>query len=293
MAWIIGEKFRRSLSVTAENKVYERGWTVWNESAGAIIASEASAVLNALAGTVSIGSTFPGLAGVECVEIRPDSRDDCEVWDVTARYEIPPKPEPPDDFDEFVNQSQNTDSDNPFAPEFSGGGLVMEEYWAEDLDGKPFVNSAKDALQHSPPIPITVQVDRVTVSERGPARTARIGTSSGRRLLADVAYQSAEHVNRTTGLRTRYYKNTYEVWTHPYRDWHMIALLDQGFRARIVNQATGAVKIVNIVDPDTKEPVAQAANLDGEGNVLPEGQKPKVLWFRVRQVGSLGVPFIS
>jgi hypothetical protein len=287
MPFVIREQFRRDATKSADNVVFERGWTVWKETSSVIVASEASEIFSAMDSTVRIGSTYPSLGGLKCVEVRPSCRDDIEIWDVSARYEVPKAEQPPDNFNEFMQQSQQNSSDNPFGPEFSGGGQTVEEYRVRDLDGRLFVNSAKQPFRNLVPIPVTIQVDRVTVSERNPANTANQGRCDGRRLLASVSYQSAEHVNKETGTRTRYYKNTYEVWKHPDRDWARVEVLDAGFK-QIKNG-----KLVTVVDPDTKEPYSEESLLNGGGQVLPAGQDPRTIEFRVREEGALGVPFLG
>ncbi len=287
MSFVIREQFRRDATKSADNVIFERGWTVWQESSGAIVASEADEIFAALESTVQIGSTYPSLGGLKCVEVRPSCRDDVEIWDVSARYEIPKEETPPDSFDDFMQQSQQNSPENPFGPEFSGGGQTVEEYRVRDLDGMLFVNSAKQPFRNLIPIPVTIQVDRVTVNERNPANTANQGRAEGRRLLASVSYQSAEHVNKETGVRTRYYKNTYEVWTHPDRDWARVEVIDAGFK-QIKNG-----KLVTIVDPDTKEPYSEESLLNGNGVLLDAGADPHTIEFRIRQEGPLGVPFLG
>ena len=101
-----------------------------------------------------------------------------------------------------------------------------------------------------------------------PANTANQGRADGRRLLASVSYQSAEHVNKQTGVRTRYYKNTYEVWKHPDRDWARVEVLDAGFK-QIKNG-----KLVTIVDPDTKEPYSEESLLERRRRVARRRPRP-------------------
>ncbi len=294
MTFIIREQFRRDATIAtdSESTVYERGWIVWDDSSGQIVASEAWEVLNALSGTVQIGSPFPSLGGLKCSEIRPVCRDDVEIWDVRARYEIPSEEEQtPNDFDEFMNSAQNNSPSNPFGPDFSGGGQTVEEYRVRDLDNKLFVNSANQPFRNLVPIPVTIQVDRVTVSERKPANTSKQGMCDGKRLLASIGYQSAEHVNNETGVRTRYFRNSHEVWTHPDRPWANVEVLDAGFKQIV--EKDGKKMLVTIVDPETKEPYSEESLLDGSGKLLPAGQDARTIEFKVRQEGALGVPFLG
>jgi hypothetical protein len=287
MAFVIREQFRRDATKSADNVVFERGWTVWKETTGIIVPSEVDEIFTAMNGTVQVGSAYPLLGGLKCVEVRPSSRDDIEIWDVSARYEVPKAETPPDSFSEFMQQAQNNSPENPFGPEFSGGGQTVEEYRVRDLDGRLFVNSAKQPFRNLVPIPVTIQVDRVTVSQANRANTANQGRADGRRLLASVSYQSAEHVNKQNGVRTRYYKNTFEVWTHPDRDWARVEVIDAGFK-QIKNG-----KLITIVDPDTKEPYSEESLLDGNGQLLGAGGNPQTIEFRIRNEGPLGVPFLS
>ena len=52
MAFVIREQFRRDATKSADNVVFERGWTVWKETSGVIVASEADEIFTAMNGTV-------------------------------------------------------------------------------------------------------------------------------------------------------------------------------------------------------------------------------------------------
>lgn len=297
MGWIVNPAFRRELEKTDDGFVYQKGWIVFKTSGGIVVPTEHDDVLTQMEQYVDIGDSWSlAKPAIRCKNIRADAREEVEIWDVTARYELEiernTEEDQPDDFDEFMDRSQDDSADNPFRPRRSGGGTVIEEYFFYDLDNQPFVNSAFFPLQNIPPIPVTVQVDRITVNERNAADTSRIGRANGRKLLADVTYEEADHENRRTGATTRYYRNTYERWTHPYRDWKNVECLDSGF-IQLINLGGGVFEVANIVDEKTKEPIAEAAMLDGQGGVLPRGQQPIKRTFRVRNEGPLGIPFLG
>lgn len=293
MAITTSLKMRRAASVRSENTTYEEVYVAFDiNGSGQIVASEANDILAALLSQhgVQLGTEFTDFPGCKCTELTPVCRDDSEIWDITVRYEIPTEEPIPDDFDTFIDQlSRNTSLTNPFGPEFSGGAILMEEFWARDLEGAPFINYAKKKIGNVPPISIPVQVDRVSVNERQKPNTSQVGTAEGRRLIADINYTSQTHTDHTSGVRTRYYRNTYEVWTHPYKDWSIFEALNAGWMQLV---ADNPPKWSNIIDPDTGEPITEQALLDALGKPLAPNAEPIYIPWRVKRVGTITIPFL-
>jgi hypothetical protein len=288
--------FRRSGSLSRDQNTYERGWRVHGKDSGtgATVQIEIDEVYDNL--PVELGDTFPGLDGVILIEFTPTSAEDHEWWEVTARYEIPDEEPQPDDFNDFMSQSGDEDNTS-HGPKFSYGGQVIEEYPTEDLADParaPLMNSARDPIPL--PMPVTIQVERVTVNQQDKPDTSTMGICQGRKLLANVSGDSEVHVNKRTGERTRYYVVSYEVWTHPYRDWTPTKVWDAGFNELIRKQ--------NINDPGPtirKEPMLAPGGeqfndpqfLDGIGKKLSPEKDPYPLYFTMRRTGNLNVPFLA
>jgi hypothetical protein len=244
----------------------------------------------------SLSATVSELAGVECSAIDIRHQDDgSEVWIASATYETPQAgSEPiPDSFDEFMSRSQNNSPNEPFRPRFSGGGMVVTEAVWEDLDGEPIVNGAGDCFENQLTREVTIQVDRVTVNERDKANTADIGKCEGRRLLANVTYEDLDHVDKSDGVTTRYYRNTYEVWTHPYTNWTPTVVMNRGYREQIfvVDDQGAGLRMMPIRDK-WGEPVNKPVPLNGAFE-MPPGGTPEMLNFRLREEGPLNVPFLG
>lgn len=300
----VGERYRRKGSLGTDNNTRERVFRVWRheDTTGQIAPLTASEAMDAVLDEegVTLGSEFPGLAALLCDEITADENDSGEdewAWDVTCSYSIPSSQETPDDFDEFMNQSSGPGSDsktNPYGPERSGGGQVMQEYWAKDLDGKKFVLPTGVPMQNVPPIDVTIQVDRITLNEREPGDTSRIGMCSGNSMLANVTYEELTHVNKETGVRTKYYRNSYERWTHPNQSFSRIKILLYGFTA-FYDAGGGALELRNILvkDSDPKsDPVSDAQPLDTAGK-RKLGGEPDFKEFKIRREGALNIPFMG
>ena len=290
----VREQRRRRGEIRDGTRTYERSWYVYRHVDGVLTAIDIDDVLGLVTPTyISIGDTFPDLMGVECTGIEPGLEDDAEVWTVTAQYESPEpgEEEQPDDFNEFISRSGTDSQNETFGPKRSGGGQVVEEAVTEDLDGNPVVNSAGDPFDTPLIVAVTVQVDNVTANEREKPDTNDIGKADGRKLLANISYSEAEHVNKQTGVRTRYFVNSYEVWTHPYRDWARVKVLDRGYRHKFFDAQ--ANEILKIIRDEFGEPINAPALLDGQGFVLGVGGQPHLIQFRVRDEGPLNVPFLN
>ena len=299
MPWIIKPKFRRSVRVTNENRHCERAWRVWKyepPKTNVALPAEEDEVESAVAGTIRIGDPFtPARHGVVCSELILEADERTEMWSVTARYEIPPVQDlVPNNFEQFLTESQVNDPSNPLGPDFSGNGTIVEEYYEKDLGtpSKYFINSAWKPYQNVPAIFVPVQVDRVSVNERNKPDTSKVGTANGRKLFANVSYQSQSHKNTDTGVRTKYSRNTYEVWTHPYRDWAFVDVIDMGMQMLMIGDQ-GQEFWENIVSEETNEPVSEPVPLNGLGLPLAPGVDPITDRYQIRKTGALGVPFLS
>lgn len=282
-----------------DGRTYERSWFVYRKTDGVMVALDFDDVYGIIVPAYAFqGATVAEFAGVECKSIQPRHHDDgSEVWTVTATYESPSagQEEPPDNFNDFMSQSQSDNPSNPFRPKRSGGGQVIDEAFVQDLDQNDAVNSAGDPFDEPLVVPITIQVDSVTVNEREKPDTSKIGWCQGRKLLANVTYHEEEHVNRTTGATTGYFVNTYEVWTHPFRDWARVQVLDRGYRDKtfqITAQHPNGAFVLEPIRDQYGEPINKPALLDGGGAVLAPNGKPIILTFRVREEGDLDVPFM-
>lgn len=285
-----GEKYQSSLRVGKDDRGLQIGWTIWKtDSGGSIVPAEPDEIETEIG--IKYGDPHDTLQGLKCTAIDIQRRDDCEIFDAMYDFTVPDASEPPDDFDEFMQASSVDEAENPFGPKRSGSGMAIEEYWWEDFDKRPFFNSADEPLESIPALNINVQVVRVTFNARRPVNTAAQGRATGRLLLAHLSYDSAEHFNRTTGVRRIYYANTYEVWKHPYRDWAFTKALDVGYRQKVVSENPNAPpRYVEIRDPESKEYATRPFPLDGHGKRVNFGP-PAPLTFRVREVGDLGLPF--
>lgn len=286
-------------SVTNDASSYERSWFVYRKTDGVIVSLDFDDVYGIIVPTyASLSATVSELAGVECSAIDIRHQDDgSEVWVASATYETPQAgSEPiPNDFNEFMSRSQNNSANEPFRPRFSGGGMVVTEAVWTDLDGDAIVNSAGDPFENQLTRDVTIQVDRVTVNEREKADTSAIGKCEGRRLLANATYEDLDHVDKSDGVTTRYYRNTYEVWTHPYQEWTPTIVMDRGYRElRIVfdENNNAEFKLLPIRDK-WGEPINKPAPLDGAGQALAPKDKPKMLRFRLREAGPLNIPFLG
>lgn len=278
---------------------YERSWYVYRKTDGVMVSLDFDDVYGIIVPAyASHGATVSEMPGVECNLIGIRHQDDgSEVWIATASYRSPTVgSEPiPNDFDTFMSRSQNNSPNEPFRPRFSGGGMVVTEAVWEDLDGEAIVNSAGDPFENQLTRDVTVQVDRVTVNERDKANTAAIGKCEGRRLLANATYEDLDHVDKSDGVTTRYYRNTYEVWTHPYQNWTPTIVMDRGYRElRIVFDENNnpEFKLLPIRDK-WGEPVNKPVPLDEAGQALAPKAKPRMLRFRLREEGPLNVPFLG
>ena len=287
----IYEIFQRSVQLEKTRTVYQRGWKFWSQddtTLQLIPIAVFSDLMSIVASKVSIGDAYPGATNFVCNNIEIDEGEDGELHIATASYEIDETP--PDDFEDFINRSSggsgSDDPNNPFRPRRSGGGMTVEEYRWKDIAGKAFVNAAKQRFTNIPPITVTIQVDRITVVMATRADTSAQGKCAGRLLLSNVTYEEKDHKNKQTGVLTRYYENTYEVWTHPDHDWDKVEVLNTGFK--IIKNG----KLIAIKDPDTGEVLVEESNLSEDGTgVLAPGTPPNTIEFTVRHATDLNIPF--
>lgn len=288
---VYDEEYRAEVE-TSDDRVRTRmGWLAWmaDDATGAITPSTRQDVLNAFraASGIQLGVPDPEYTAAVCNSLVARRRDRLEVFEIEATFETKDGTEPPpDDFGEFMDQSQNDSPDNPHGPDYEQYGQFAEEYRAKDLDGKLFVNGAKDALANIPAIPVTVIIDRVSFNHPTRWDTSQQGVADGFRWLYAVKSEQRIHRNKQTGALRKYFRVTLEVWTHPDREWSKVELLNVGFRELV----DGEYRTITV--GKEKSPLQNPANLDKDGKALPPGAEPETIEFRVLREGQLNIPFL-
>lgn len=284
---------RRDVSYGIAQVEFEQAWKIWKETDGQTAEMTPSEVLTALKNSegVDVGSSFPNLPGVRCHDISFATPDEIFTNVVVARYKVPDTVVRPNDFSKFIEESQQNDPNNPLRPKFSGGVNLVEEFVWKDLTGKWLKNSANDPIDPPPTQVVAIQVRRVTVSEKEEPDTSKVWTAEGRKLYADCSYTESDHVNKQTGVSTRYFEVSYEVWTHPIRDWTPTVYYDAGYN-ELVNE-NGARKKRPIVNPETNSPFNSIQFLDRMGRWLGPDKDPLPIEFLLIRDGTLEVPFLS
>jgi hypothetical protein len=107
-------------------------------------------------------------------------------------------------------------------------------------------------------------------------------------MLYGVNNEEEFHKDKRTGKLRAYYKTTYEVWTHPNRNWADIELLNIGF-AILVN---GKLEIPRL--GKSKDFPQVEVNLSADGkSVLEDGTPPNTIPFKVFREGAFFAPFIG
>lgn len=302
MPTVIEPKYERESWQEAGRTYYRRGWTVFTHTTATDFKptpSEVEEIYAAINSTIKVGDPYPGLPGVKCRRVQTIARPDAEIWDVWAEYDIPEEEPEPDSIEEF--EESFADFNSPFGPEYTGGSITIDEFWPFDLDGKYFVNGADQPLQNVPPIPIPVQTLSVTFNTLTKPNTSTQGNCQGQYMLARVGYTPQVHTDRNTGVRTKYYQATYEVWKHPYRDWAIVYALNQGTKVWVLSSEPDplggppilSLKLANIVDSNG-EPISEPAMLNADGTeILDKNVAPIQIPFRVRNVATLtDIPYI-
>lgn len=302
----VRELFRQRCSVSAtgvrggrSERSYETAWRVWKADGGRPLPFTATEALSAVQAEHPINSTFAGMEGVKLLRLEP-SEFAPYVFDVLGGYGVPETPAIPDDFSDFIRQSQQSQSSsNPHGAQLSGDVTTVDEYDYKDLKDDWFVNTAGDPLQELIPIPVVLQVLRVTLNQATLPNVGQVGMANGRKLFAGLRYDAELHVNPFTGVYTPYYRVSYEMWVHSRRDWSPIVVWDAGY-----NQLAPKVgndfewERVPIVNPKTHLPYNTVQFLDGGGFPLappkPGGKiKPHPLYFKVREEGQFNIPFLT
>lgn len=277
----------------ADDRVGTRqGWRAWfyDDVTGLMVTSTRKQILDAFkaAASINLGTPDAEFTAAVCNSIVARRMDKLEAFEIEATFETKDgTEEPPDSFEEFMSQSQNDSPDNPHGPEYSQDGQFMDEYRHEDLDGEKWINGAKDPLQNIPPIPVTIVIDRVSFNQRDKADASQQGIADGRKWLYAVKSEMRLHRNKQTGKMTKYYRVSYEIWTHTARDWAKVKLINVGYR-EIVDGEYRAITV-----GEERSPIQAPANLDKQGKQLPAGAEPQFLDFRVLREGALNVPFLT
>lgn len=284
----VRELHRQSCTLGKTERGFETAWKVWREEGGMPLALAANEAVDAVHALYPLDSALAGFPGVFLTKLRPQEIGRY-VYEVTGEYTVPDTPPVPDDFDNYLGQSQSQRSPtNPHGAKFSLSVMIVEEYDFRDLKGRWFVNSAGDPLAQLIPIPVTIEVRRVTLNRRELPDTGQVGMASGHNLFADVQAEADLHVNKTTGVYTPYYVVSYEMWTHTRRPWVPTIVWDAGY-----NEIKNG-ELVPIVNPKTKQPYNSIRLLNGSGQKLPDGvQNAYPLEFYVREEGEFSIPFLT
>lgn len=284
------ESFDREYGLTRDNATEVQGWAFWkkDDTTGKVVTSTLAEIKTAVAAVIAIGDDAPTVTGAVCVDLSVTAREKIDIYDVVARFEIPEveQAEIPDSFDDFMAQSQSTETtDNPFGPKHSFTTAVIEEFWPEDMDGKPFVNSAGEPLQPLIPFMTPLFIRRSTVNRRTEPAEDLVGTADGNRLLSGISGEEKFHKNKSSGVITRYFEVTFEVTTHPFRNWDPVIVYDAGYKQKVVkNGVTTLEEIKSEVDG---QPKSSQSLLDGAGHALAPGGKPFPLKFKVKRKGKI------
>lgn len=291
-AWNFKQLWNDESDESDESISVQEGWLgVYVNDDGSFIPQTVKQARTAFiaAQSLNIGTPHGDFPGAFLKNVRTSLREKVDAFDFTLRWESKTGSEaPPDDFDQFMSQSQTDSSDNPYKPKYSSYGQFAEEYSHKDIKGKLFVNKANQALTNIPPLQITIAVRRVTVNQRDEGDISQMGLANGRKLLYGVNNEEEFHKDKRTGKLRAYYKTTYEVWTHPNRNWADVELLNVGF-AVIVN---GELRMPRL--GDSKDLPQEAVNLTADGkDFIRDGSPPNTIEFKVFREGAFFAPFIG
>lgn len=297
-----GEINRRSADSSKEGEERIRTFKVWatDNVKGWVVDSTADEVLDFLetkgiAHGVAYTNKFAARDATKelvCSRVTPQEEEN-RMWFIDAAYKIPDANEQADDFDDFMDQSNGPgadDPENPQGPDYSGGITVIDEYEVEDLDGNRFALPTGQSFQNVPAIPKTIQIERVSLNERDRPSLGRAGMADGRYLLAGISFEMRSHYSRSTGKRTKYYRNSYERWYHPDRPWSKIYIPCFGFMAFATRK--GKKVLENCID-DIGDFVSEPVALNSAGYRMAQGKPPYLKPFRVRREGRLEIPFLG
>lgn len=266
------------------------GWLGVLVDAGVIQPSTVKAARDAFlaAKGLAIGDAHADYDGAALQSVRVARRDRVDAFDITVTWQNKTGGEdPPDDFDQFMNQSQQDNPENPFGPDYSSHGQFAEEYSHHDVAGNPWLNKANQPLTNIPPLWVTIKVRKVTINQRYEADINQMGVAQGDRLLYSIANEQRTHKNKQTGVLTKYFRTTYEVWHHPFRDWADYKALNIGFAIL----KDGKLEIPRL--GKAKDFPQVEVNLSDDGTrILEDGSPPTTIDFKVFREGVINVPFL-
>lgn len=288
--WDFQELWSEESELADDQIAVDAGWLGVYQDADVPQAASLKAARDAFLAAKSwgIGTPHADYPGAVLKRIRTSRVDRTEAFNLLVHWENKTGEEdPPDDFDQFMQQSQVNNVENPFGPDYSSYGQLTEEYSWKDFDGKPFLNKANQPLRNIPPLMITIKVRKVSINRRDEEDIEKMGVAQGRKLLYGINNEQRTHKNKQTGTTTKYFRTTYEVWTHPFRNWSKVELLNVGF-AILVNDKLEIPRLGKAKDKPQFE-----VNLSADGKaVLDAGQPPNTIEFKVFREGAINVPFL-
>lgn len=294
--WTFDDSYTEELESDDERLVVEAGWLGFLQDNNVLQTATMKQARDAFVAAkgFEIGQAHGDYPGAAFKSLRVSRRENVEAFDFTARWETKDGGEsPPDDFEQFMQQSQVNSPDNPHGPEYSGRGQFAEEYSHKDVKGDLFLNAAKQPLTNVPPLLITIQVRRVTLNQRNEPNLSQQGVAEGRDMLQAVEFNQLFHKNKQTGALQKYYRVSYEVWTHPFRDWAKVELLNVGFAFWVLgeNGEPKRLEIAKLGNAKDQPLVEQNLTKDGNG-ILPAGEPPNTITFKFFREGTLNIPYL-
>jgi hypothetical protein len=289
-AWDFQQDWGEENELADDQLAVDESWIGVYHEAGVLQATTVKAARDAFltAQGWSIGKQNVDYPGAYLKRVRTQRIDKTEAFNLLVHWENKTGGEdPPDDFDQFMQQSQQNNFENPHGPDYSSHGQFAEEYSHKDLDGDLFVNRANQMLRNIPPLMITIKVRKVSINRPDEADIGQMGVAEGFRLLYGVNNEMRTHKNKQTGKTRKYFRTTYEVWEHPFRQWAIVELLNVGF-AILVN---GKLEIPRL--GKGKDKPQFEVNLSADGTkVLSAGEQPNTIPFKVFREGTINVPFL-
>jgi hypothetical protein len=288
----VRELFRQRLTLSETDRDYETAWQVYKEDGGRPLPFTASEAVDAVHALHPIGSTLPDFDGVYLTRLAPQETA-ANIFEVTGTYTIPAVPPVPEDFDNFLSQSQSQRSpENPHGAKISMDITLIDEYDYRDLNGDWFTNTIGEPLQTLPPIKTTIEVWRVSYNSAALPNTGRVGWADGRDFFAGARVDAEMHLNKRTGVYTPYYAVTLEMWVNNRRDWSPMVVWNASYNQIEVKNGKKTRKAIR--DPDTGDAYNTLQFITEDGKPLPAGSTAAhKLEFKVLNEGTFSIPFIK